>query len=222
MRVGEIVGVTGLLGSGYETFGRALLGLERWTGGSVVVDGVALRDPTPSDVVSVGLAVVPSDRRRLGLLADFSIAENMTLPRLRDIWSGGRLSRRLEGRDVSGWLGQVKANTRDGTKRVDELSGGNQQKVLLAKWLRTEPKVLVVEEPTQAVDVGAKASIENILVERARAGCGLVICSAEASDLARLCDRVLVLREGRVAAELAGEELTEHRIIVETQRVGSQ
>ncbi len=222
VRSGEVLGVTGLLGSGYETLGRALLGLEPWRGGTVSVGGTSLEDPSPSDAVAVGLAVVPVDRRRLGLLADFSIAENMTLPRLKDLWRGGRLHRRLEDEQVAGWLETVGANTRDPRRRLDELSGGNQQKVLIAKWLRTDPKALVVEEPTQAVDVGAKASIEAILLERAAAGCAVVISSAEAGDLARLCDRVIVIRDGRVAVTLAGDDLSEHRVIVETHGVGNE
>ncbi len=222
VRSGEVLGVTGLLGSGYETLGRALLGLEPWRAGAVSVDGARLDDPSPSDAVAVGLAVVPVDRRRLGLLADFSIAENMTLPRLKDLWKGGRLRRRLEDQQVVGWLEEVSANTRDPRRRLDELSGGNQQKVLIAKWLRTEPKALVVEEPTQAVDVGAKASIEAILLERAADGCAVVICSAEAGDLARLCDRVIVVRDGRVAVSVSGDDLTEHRVIVETHGVGNE
>ncbi len=222
VRSGEVLGITGLLGSGYETLGRALLGLEPWRGGEVTVGGVSLTDPSPSDAVKVGLAVVPVDRRRLGLLADFSIAENMTLPRLKDLWRGGRLSRAAEDQQVRGWLEEVGANTRDPRRRLDELSGGNQQKVLIAKWLRTDPKALVVEEPTQAVDVGAKASIESILLERAAGGCAVVISSAEAGDLARLCDRVIVIRDGRVAVTLSGDDLTEHRVIVETHGVGNE
>jgi ribose transport system ATP-binding protein len=218
LRRGEVVGLAGLLGAGCEDLLAAVFGANRITAGTITLDGEPVVLRNPADAISAGVAMMPADRTRLGLLVEESLAENITLPRLENLFVKGLLRRRIERQDTVGWLERMQVNTLDPDRRVDSLSGGNQQKVMLAKWLRTSPRVLLLHEPTQAVDVGAKAAIEETILAHARRGTAVLIASTEADDLARLCDRVVVMRAGAASTELSGTQLTEHRVLEEIHR----
>lgn len=207
VRAGEIVGVTGLLGSGKSELARIIAGAQRITSGEF---SVADRGPvtSPRQAIRRGVGYVPPDRRRDGVALTLSAAENMTLPDLRSFFARGRLCRRRERAETLAQMHTVGAQPADSDRSVATFSGGNQQKIVFAKWLRLNPRLLVLDEPTQAVDVGAISDLHGIIRDRAAAGVGVIICSSEWDDLAVLCDRVLILDQGRLVATLAGTELT--------------
>jgi ribose transport system ATP-binding protein len=217
VRAGEIVGVTGLLGSGREHVGGLVFGSIRRAGGTVHVGGDVLAGGSPFRAVEQGVAFVPADRRGEGAVMTMSVRENMTLPRLRPLRRFmGRLDRRAERRECDRWVGEVGLRPAEPERALDLFSGGNQQKVVLAKWLRNEPRVLLLDEPTQGVDVGAKASIYELVARAADSGAGVVISSSDTRELVVLCNRVLVMRDGSVVAELDHHELTEARLVRES------
>lgn len=213
---GEVVGITGILGSGREDVAGAVFGSRPRDSGSVSVDGRVVPSGAPAASIAARLALVPADRAQTGLVMGFSLRENVSLPVLSSLTTLLGISRRRERSRVGTLLTEVAVRPHDLERRVDALSGGNQQKVLLAKWMATEPAVLVLEEPGQGIDIGAKAAIYDRLRRLATEGLAILVVTAETEDLPGLCDRVLVLRHGRVAAELTGDALTDHRIVHES------
>lgn len=214
VRAGEIVGLTGLIGSGYDTLLSLIYGAIPATSGTVRVGGTAVAKLSPRHTREAGVALVSADRLRLGLNAEMSVAENVTLPHLRPLVRRGALSLRTERADVGDWIRRTGVRPPDPARVVKELSGGNQQLALLAKWLRTRPCVLMVDEPTQGVDVGAKAAILQLVIDTARAGCAVVIASSDPAELALTCDRVIVTERGRAKAVLHAGEITEHQLVL--------
>jgi ribose transport system ATP-binding protein len=164
--------------------------------------------------VARDVAFVPADRRAQGAVMTMNVRENLTLPRLRPLRRlMGRLDGRAERAESDRWVGEVGLRPAEPERRMDLFSGGNQQKVVLAKWLRNEPSVLLLDEPTQGVDVGAKASIYELVARAADKGAGVVISSSDTKELALLCDRVIVMRDGSVVAELSRDQLSEARMV---------
>jgi ABC-type sugar transport system ATPase subunit len=213
IHAGEIVGVTGIVGSGREDVGDVLFGAIPARAGYVEVGGQRLDRLTPQSAIRAGVAYVPADRARRGLILEMRVRENITLPRLGPIWSSWRLSRTVERADVKRWIDSVDLRPPQSEVAMSLLSGGNQQKASIAKWLRTEARILILEEPTQGVDVGAKAAIYELLMAAASRGAGILICSNDAEELANVCNRVLVVLDGLVGVELTGDGLTEDEII---------
>jgi ribose transport system ATP-binding protein len=211
-RAGEIVGFAGILGSGREEVSDLLFGAKPTFSGSVTVNGAVSHDLTPAGAMALGMGMVPSDRGSRGALSTFSITENMTITRLRGLCRGGRIRRGAERAEARTWVETLDIRPGRIEAALGTLSGGNQQKVILAKWLRTDPTVLILDEPTHGVDVGAKAAIYQLIADRARDGLAVVVCSTESEELAHVCDRVLVLRDGQVVSELEGPTLTADRI----------
>jgi ribose transport system ATP-binding protein len=212
---GEIVGITGLLGMGFEEIPYLLFGAREAMAGEMVVDGVKtdITSLSPRRAIEYGLALLPANRQRLGGVAAATITENATLATVGDYFSGGRLRLRNEERAVAQMLDEYQVTPAEPRRSFGTLSGGNQQKVLVAKWFWTKPSVLLLHEPTQGVDVGARRQIFDRIHGAAQDGKAVVVASSEYEDLANLCDRVYVFRHGRVVAELSGEALTEHRIV---------
>jgi ribose transport system ATP-binding protein len=217
LHVGEILGVAGLLGSGREELANLLVGAPPPATGRIAVEGRSISAISPRVALDAGLAMVPGDRTR-SLVADLDVRENLTLPRLARLWRRWRLDRGAERTEAQAWIERMDVRPRTLSRRVAELSGGNQQKVALGKWLRVRPRVLVLDEPTRGVDVGAKAEIYRVIKEAAASGTGIVLCSSEAKELAMLCNRVLVLADGRQAAHLVGEAVDESTIVAATLR----
>ena len=209
---GEIVGFAGLIGSGRDEIAPLLFGALPRTAGSVAIDGRRLDRLTPGDAMAAGVALVPADRGKDGAVTTFTVRENLTLPRLRPLFRRGLLQRRAERTEYAKWADTLDIRPRRSDADFFQLSGGNQQKVVLAKCLRLEPSVLILDEPTQGVDVGAKSAIYRILTDSARTGLAVVVCSSDSEELAHLCDRVLVIADGEVSVELAGGALTPARI----------
>ena len=214
LAAGEIVGVGGLLGSGHEHLSGLLFGAHTRTRGVVRVAGDVLVAGDPRAAINRGLALIPADRRARGAIMGMSARENLTLPRLGPLRRRlGRLDLEAERADVDDWSRRVALSPPDPERPLNLFSGGNQQKVVLAKWLRNDPRVLLLDEPNQGVDVGAKASIYALIVAAARAGAAVLVTSSDMKELAFLCDRVLVMRDGRVALTLSKPGLTEADLV---------
>ncbi len=214
LRAGEIVGIGGILGSGREQVGPMLFGAVHRSSGTVTVDGAEL---TPDDTVAAiecGMAYVPADRRRGGAVMEMNVRENLTLPLMRPLRRGfGRLDERAERAETRSWMQTVGLRPPNPDQLLKLFSGGNQQKIVLAKWLRVRPRVLLLDEPTQGVDVGAKAAIYELILAARSNGTGVLVCSSDAKELVSLCDRVLVLKDGKVVSEVPRELLTEERLV---------
>jgi ABC-type sugar transport system ATPase subunit len=209
---GEIVGLAGLIGAGRSELLEALFGLRRPAGGTVEVSGreVAFRSPRQS--IRGGVAFVPADRKLQGLVLDMSVRENLVMASTSRLLRARRPTARRELPVVRSAFAGMRIRAHSSRVPVATLSGGNQQKVVLGKWLATEPRVLMLDEPTRGVDVGAKSEIYRLLFDAAEQGVGILVSSSENPELLTLCDRVLVMFRGRVAAELARDEASEARI----------
>jgi ribose transport system ATP-binding protein len=212
--IGEIVGVTGLLGSGFEEVPYLITGARRAAAGVARVgeQEFNLRDSSVRELLAAGVALVPERREREGLAFSESVLDNVTLPRLRARGGIGPRRRSWQRDEADRVVRELDIRPPDVHMPVKALSGGNQQKVLLGKWLYGRPKLLLLHEPTQGVDVGAREELERAIRGAAANGSGVILAGMDASELAGLCDRVLVMREGRIASELRGA-LSPERII---------
>jgi ribose transport system ATP-binding protein len=211
---GEVVGVVGLIGMGQDELPYLIAGADRPLSGQVKVDGRALRPGDLAAARRAGVALVPQERLRDGLWVEADSAENLSIVDPRRFMRGGRYRRRLELEHAVRWIDHVGVVPRDPTLAVSGLSGGNQQKLLIAKWLQINPAVALLHEPTQGVDVGAKFEIHKILREFAReTGAAICVCSSDLEEMEEICDRVIVLRHGRVAGALSGSEVRSHSIV---------
>ena len=214
VRAGEVVGIAGLTGSGREEVLRLVFGAKPRLG-AVKVSGRALRSNSPRRSIAAGLAYVPADRHRDGVFLAHPVGDNITIAGLGSLvskWPPGRIRRRLERGEAEKWVDRVDVSPRDPTLAMSALSGGNQQKVVLAKWLRRAPKVLLLDEPTQGVDVNAKARVHDLALSAADAGAAVVMASSDDLELCDTCDRVLVMRHGRIVGELSGATLLPARL----------
>jgi rhamnose transport system ATP-binding protein len=213
VRSGEIVGLAGLVGAGRTEVARVLFGLDRADSGEVKLDGKRVSFRTPSEALSAGIAYVPEDRHLDGLVAGFSIAENVTLPILPRLFPR-LLTHKSRERDLAaGYSDRLRIRSTGVDELVEALSGGNQQKVVIAKWLATKPRVLILDEPTRGVDIGAKVEVHRIISDLAAAGLGIILISSELPEVLAMSDRIIVLHEGCVSAEVPRSEATEERVM---------
>lgn len=209
---GEVVGLAGLLGSGRTETLRLLFGLDAPTEGTLRVDGIARR-LTPRSAIRLGIGLTPEDRKGEALLHGLSVRENMLLVlQARKGWLR-RISRGRQRRWVETLQSKLRIAMTDGEAPVDTLSGGNQQKVVLARWLAADPRLLLLDEPTRGIDVGAKFEIEGLIEELRAKGMALVVVSSELDELVRTCDHVVVLRDRRMVVEVRGEAIDEARLV---------
>lgn len=214
---GEIVGVTGLIGSGRDELAGLIFGSIRPAGGTVRVDDHPVSSGSIAASMSAGIGYVPADRKKAGIIAEMYQSENMTLSALAPLRSLiGTISGREESDETMKWIEALDIRPRDPKKQIGLMSGGNQQKVVLSRWLRRSPKVLVLDEPTQGVDVAAKRVIHRHVADLAASGSAVVVCSSDLEELMELCHRVLVFREGEIVADLDQSELSESRLTLET------
>lgn len=203
-RAGEILALAGLVGSGRTEVIRGLLGIDPIDSGRVLVKGQEERISGPRVARQHGICCVPEDRQRQGAATEFSITENLTLPRLGQMGRFGIIARGREFGEAVQWIDRLKIKATSPDQLVGDLSGGNQQKLVIAKWLACLPDVLILDEPTRGVDVGAKAAIHELVVEFVAQGGAVVLISSDLPEVLALADRILVLRSGRVAGELPG------------------
>jgi ribose transport system ATP-binding protein len=221
VRGGEIVGIAGLLGSGRDELPYALAGAvpTKCAGGAWSVAGESVKPPAnPADAMRLGIHFVPAERAREGLIAQFSVAENVTFDGLAAI-GGSRwfLRRRTEMTRAREALREVGVDEGTAARAVTSLSGGNQQRVLFGRALSSDPTVLVLAEPTAGVDVGARQGVYDLLRDRVKSGTGVVVCSSDTEDLVSICDRVVVIRDGRVCAEMVGSDIDAEAIVASTE-----
>ncbi len=213
VRAGEIVALAGLVGAGRSEVARGIFGIDPRDMGTVRVNGAEVRSDDPRAAMAAGIALVPEDRREQGLVLDLSIVRNATLARTRSLAKLGFLTGAAEKREAAEWTARL--HTRYGrlSDPVGTLSGGNQQKVVLAKWLSTRPKVLIVDEPTRGIDVGTKAEVHRLMSQLAADGVAVLMISSELPEVLRMADRILVMREGRMVAEIARPDATEEAVM---------
>jgi ABC-type sugar transport system ATPase subunit len=213
LRAGEIVGLAGLIGSGRSEVARAIFGADPIDAGSIELDGRPLRKHHPRDSIRAGLAMLPESRKDQGLLMSRPIGENVTLPHLRSLSNGGVVSSRSAKRETQRIVKTLDVRGGDARTSVNRLSGGNQQKAMFAKWLLRTPRVLVIDEPTRGVDVGAKHAIYELIDSLAREGMAVLVISSEIEEVLGLSDRILVMRNGRLTAEFKQGEASDDLIL---------
>ena len=214
LRRGEILGVAGLLGAGRTELLECLFGASPIPpGGTIVLDGSPVRFRRPSDAMAAGLAYVTEDRKRLGIFDQMNLTANLTICDLKEVFKRFLLSRRKELELVDRSLKNLAIKASGPDAAITSLSGGNQQKCIIARWLLTQPKVLLLDEPTRGIDVGAKAELYVLMDRLCREGLGIIMTSSELSELLTVCDRIMVLCEGRKTAEFSRAEATEERIM---------
>ena len=213
VRAGEVVALAGLVGAGRSEVARAIFGIDRYDAGSVKLDGRVLRKGSPTASMRAGIGFVPEDRRQQGLVMDMSVAHNIALASLSRLRRLGLIFGRTERNFAVDWAKRLQVKYGRVSSPVSQLSGGNQQKVVLAKWLARRPKLLIVDEPTRGIDVGTKAEVHRLLSSLAHEGIAVLVISSELPEVLALADRILVMREGRLVARMPRTEATEEAIV---------
>ena len=214
IHAGEIVGIAGLIGAGRTELLNILFGVNQPLYGTIKVDGQTQKFNSPTDAINAGIALVPEDRKTHGLLLEMSVMKNLSLPSLKKKCQEGLfLNQNLERKITDAAVKTLQIKIASSSQKVESLSGGNQQKIVLAKWLETSPKVLILDEPTRGVDVGAKEEIYKLIDQLAAEGIAILFASSEMDEIQTLADRVFVMHEGRLAGELSKNKLTEMNIM---------
>ncbi len=213
LRAGEITGMAGLVGAGRSEIARALFGIDRPVSGTVDLDGKPLPPGNPRASIRAGMALAPEDRKEQGLLLEMSIRENIALPGLSGMARGGLVDEAAVSSQAEAMKDRLSIRTTNIHKAAGQLSGGNQQKIVLAKWLALQPRVFLLDEPTRGVDVGSKREIYEVIESLTASGTAVLMISSDLEEILRLSDRVLVLHEGRLAGELSGADLSEEAIM---------
>ncbi|MFB9307793.1 rhamnose transport system ATP-binding protein [Agromyces hippuratus] len=213
VRAGEIVGLAGLVGAGRSEVARAIFGVDHYQAGSVRLNGTPVPAKSPTAAMRLGLALVPEDRRKQGLVLDSSVSRNTTLAIRSQLAKFGIITSGFENRAARVWASRLEVKTNALSTVAGTLSGGNQQKVVLGKWLATEPTVLIIDEPTRGIDVGTKAEVHRLLSELAGQGMGILMISSELPEVLGMADRVLVMREGRITAEIDRADATSENVM---------
>jgi ribose transport system ATP-binding protein len=210
---GEIVGMAGLMGAGRTELAQTLFGVRRMLTGSVAIDGTPIRISKPADAIGAGIFLIPEDRRIEGLILADSVKYNISIANLPSLSRFGFLQRRPEDELAQIMCERFKVRTPSTAQIVGNLSGGNQQKVVLAKWLAKTPRLLILDEPTRGIDVGAKSEIYALMDELARLGAALLMISSDLEEILGMSDRVLVMHESELAADLPRAQLSEAAIM---------
>ena len=213
VHAGEIVGLGGLLGSGRSEVVRAIFGADPIEKGTVSIEGKQVYFHAPADAIRTGIGFCPEDRKLDGIIPDLSVRENLTLAALPTLARGGIIARKKQQEIVDGFIRRLGIKTTGPEQRIRELSGGNQQKVLLARWLCLNPRLLLLDEPTRGIDVGAKAEIQLLIETLAERGLGVLMISSELEELIEGSDRVVVLRDGQTVASLLRAEISQDALM---------
>ncbi|HEV7628556.1 MAG TPA: ATP-binding cassette domain-containing protein, partial [Streptomyces sp.] len=222
VRRGEIVALAGLVGAGRSEVVQAVFGVDRADAGEVQVGGTTLRPGSPTAAMTAGVALVPEDRRQRGLVMEMSIERNIALTGLDRLGKAGVVRRSLERARAADWAARLQLKYNRLSDTVGVLSGGNQQKAVLAKWLATEPGVLIVDEPTRGIDVGTKAEVHRLLTSLASDGIAVLMVSSDLPEVLGMADRVLVMHEGRLVAEIPRARATEESLMAAATGRGSK
>lgn len=213
VRAGEIVALAGLVGAGRTEVARAVFGIDRYDTGTVTMNGTPLKKHSPQAAIDSGMGFVPEDRRKQGLVMDLSVARNATLTLRRQLARFGLIDSRRERSAAVEWTSRLQVKTGSQDLSVATLSGGNQQKVVIAKWLATNPKLLIVDEPTRGIDVGTKAEVHRLISELAGQGIAVLMISSELPEVLGMADTILVMHEGTISAILPRGEATAEAVM---------
>lgn len=213
LKEGEILGFSGLVGAGRSELARAIFGAERFTAGTITLRGEKTRFKSPSEAIRAGLAMVPEERKKLSLFMDLSITFNMAMANLFRMKKGFFIDEKRLKKTVGKFIDNLRIKLNQSSDPVRSLSGGNQQKTILGRWLATAPDILILDEPTHGVDIGAKADIYSLIKELANQGKSIILISSEMPEIIAMSDRVIVMTEGNVTAELVDDEITEENIM---------
>jgi rhamnose transport system ATP-binding protein len=213
LRAGEILGLAGLIGAGRTDVARALFGVQPAASGSIKVDGRPVTIRSPQQAMDLGLGFVPEDRQHHGLVLRMSIAANITLPILPRFATAGWLRERDAKKVAARAAQRLEVRSAGTDQKASELSGGNQQKVVLAKWLETGPRILILDEPTRGIDVGTKAAVHQLMSDLANEGVAILMISSELPEILGMSDRILVMREGHITGEFGRAEATQEKIM---------
>ena len=213
VRRGEILGLAGLLGAGRTETARVIFGCDSLQGGSMTFEGKPFAPKDTQDAIRAGLAFVTENRREEGIIPNMSVKENTTLTTLKALSSFGFLNEKKQRKIAEDYVQKLRVKTPGVEQKIKNLSGGNQQKVLIARWLCNNPKLVIFDEPTRGIDVGAKAEIEELIREFANNGISVLLISSELTELVHNCDRVVVIHDGNTVGELEGKNVSEEAII---------
>lgn len=213
VRSGEILGITGLVGAGKTELARILFGVDKAAGGSITLKGKEMHKGSITEAMKAGIAFTPQDRRRDGLVLTRSVKENISLASITNYIRFGFISHRQELRNVKQLIERLRIRTPKTSTRVGYLSGGNQQKVVLGKWMSTEYKIYIFDEPTTGIDVGSKVEFYNLMSDLVEAGAGVILISAELPEILGMADRVLVMRGGTAVAEFSADQVTPDQVL---------
>jgi rhamnose transport system ATP-binding protein len=213
LRKGEILGMAGLIGAGRTAVARAIFGVQPASTGTIEVQGQAQTITSPEKAIRLGIAYVPEDRQIHGIIPQMNLVANISLPLLKEYAVAGWLSDKKERSTTLGAARQVEVRANNMGQKARELSGGNQQKVLLAKWLATKPSILILDEPTRGIDVGTKAAVHALMNQLAMEGMAILMISSELPEILGMSDRILVMREGHVTALLSRAEASQEKIL---------
>ncbi|WP_341935565.1 sugar ABC transporter ATP-binding protein [Microbacterium sp. LWO14-1.2] len=222
VRSGEIVGLAGLVGAGRSEVARAVFGVDDYQEGSVVIKGSPIRRGRPTEAMRAGIALVPEDRRKQGLVIDSGVGRNVTMAIRRQLSKFGLITTGVENRAATVWASRLEVKSYALDTPAATLSGGNQQKVVLAKWLATRPDILIIDEPTRGIDVGTKSEVHRLLSELAGEGMGILMISSELPEVLGMADRVLVMREGRITAEIDRADATSENVMFAATHASEQ
>ena len=213
VRAGEIVGFAGLVGAGRTETMRAVFGADKREGGSIRLMGRELNIRFPEDAIGNGIGLCPEDRKDQGIFSIRAVRDNISVVILRSLLRRGFIDRKAESDMAEQGVRQLNIRTPSIHKRIGELSGGNQQKTIFARWIATNPKLLVLDEPTKGIDVGSKSEIYQIICDLAKQGIGIVFISSELPEILGLCDRIVVMCQGRITGELTREEASDRKVL---------
>jgi rhamnose transport system ATP-binding protein len=213
VRRGEILGVAGLVGSGRTELAETIFGLNPADSGEILISGAAARITSPAEAIQQGIGYVPEDRRRHGVILDLAIAANTSLANLKIVSSHGLIDRDKEAGLASRYLQQLRIKAPSVYTETGALSGGNQQKVALSRWLAVNPKILILDEPTQGIDVGSKSEIHSLMMDLVERGLAIIMISSELPEILGMSDRIAVMHQGTIAGVLSREEATQQRIL---------
>lgn len=219
LRAGEILGMAGLIGAGRTDVARALFGIQPVRSGSIKIKGQTATIGSPQQAMDLGLAFVPEDRQHHGLVLPMTIAANVTLPILPRFATAGWLREREAKRVAATAAQRLDVRSAGIDQKAKELSGGNQQKVVLAKWLETSPRILILDEPTRGIDVGTKAAVHQLMSDLANQGVAILMISSELPEILGMSDRILVMREGRITGQFTRAEATQEKIMASATAV---
>ena len=213
LREGEVLGIFGLMGAGRTELVESIFGVHKITGGSIEIKGKPVAIHSPEEAIRAGIAYVPSERKQDGLILSHSVKNNMTLANLRKYNRGYAIDSAAETAAARGWVDTLDIKTPGLGAAVDTLSGGNQQKVVIAKWLDTAPQILILNEPTRGVDVGAKVEIYNTLELMCKKKIGVIMISSELPEIMAIADRIIVIHEGRYMGECLKQDISQERLL---------